>query len=278
MNRHLTLVTLTFSTLLSFQFQMASAQTTGGKPKTANPPVAQPQASAPVPAAAVKTNANSEQAFMKTYTEVPDTAIENRLVELALAGPDVRASNHQNKISELDLKKAKGTWLNLLTISGNYNDQTFAKQAAPINGQTAVVYPKFFFGITIPLGIIFSQSTLVKQARESVAYGKEQQEIQFRKIRADILSKYKQYKNATAVLEMQSEMINDVLANSAQAESAFKKGSISVDVYISAQKVRNDEMAKNMNLKLQQDLIKLELERIIGVPLEEVLHPGRNSR
>src|ERR1700738_1830984 len=58
----------------------------------------------------------------RTYTEPSDTAIENRLVELALNGPEYRAATHQNKITELELKRAKSTWLNLLSLSTNYND------------------------------------------------------------------------------------------------------------------------------------------------------------
>ena len=218
----------------------------------------------------------------RPYTDPVDTAIENRLVALALSGPEFNLSIHQNKITELDLKRAKNSWLNLLTISTTYNDQTF-KQPAAAAGQPTYVYPKYYFGVTIPLGIIFSQGNQVKAAREAVALSKDQQEILTRTIRDNVLSKYKQYKLYSSLLEMQSELINDVLANSSQAEESFKKGAINVDTYIAAQKVKNEELAKNMNLQLQQDLIRLDIEKMIGIPLEEVLHaappaPLRNSR
>jgi outer membrane protein TolC len=207
----------------------------------------------------------------KTYSELSDTAVENRLVELALNGPEYRAATHQNKITELELKRAKSTWLNLLSLSTNYNDQSFSKQAA----QTTLVYPKYFFGITIPLGVIFSQGSQVKAAREAVALGAENQEELSRKLKADILGKYKQYKLYTTLLEMQSELINDVLANATQAEESFKKGTITVELYIATQRTRNEEMAKNLNLKLQQDLLRLDIEKMIGVPLDQVLRPTR---
>ena len=155
-------------------------------------------------------------------TDLSDTANENRLVALAMKGPEFDATVHQGRINELELKRAKGTWLNLLSISTNYNDQSFAKQ--PAGGQAAYVYPKYFFGVTIPLGIIFSQGNQVKTARESIANGKDQQEILARTIRASILSKYKQYKEYAALIEMQSELMNDVLANATQAEQNFTVG------------------------------------------------------
>src|SRR5271167_1067860 len=98
-----------------------------------------------------QTNANSFQApLIRINRDLSDTANEKRLVELALQGPEYDVTVHQNVIDELTLKKTKTTWLDLLSISTNYNDQTFAKPSTA-NGQTAYVYPKFFFGITIPL-------------------------------------------------------------------------------------------------------------------------------
>ena len=196
-----------------------------------------------------------------------DTAIENRLVQLALKGPGYSISNHTNKITEFDLKRVKNSWLNLLTISLNYNDQTFAKQ----NPGATVVYPKYYFGLTIPLGVIFSQGTQVKAAKEVVAMSKDKQEEQARSIKAEVLGKYKQYKLYDELLRMQSTLINDVLANASQAEENFKKGTITVEAYIATQRTSSEELAKNMNLKLQQELIQLEIEKMIGVPLESVL-------
>jgi outer membrane protein TolC len=205
--------------------------------------------------------------------DVSDTAVENRLVELALKGPEYDASVHQGRIAELELKRAKNMWLNLLSISTNYNDQSFAK---PVNnGQATYVYPKYFFGITIPLGIFFSQGNQVKTARESIANGKDQQEMLARSLKMQVLTKYKQYKFYGAQIEMENELSNDVVVNATQAEQSFQQGKITVDVYILAQRAKNEEMVKIMNLQLQQDLIRLDIERMIGVSLESVLRSKR---
>ncbi|HEU4471290.1 MAG TPA: TolC family protein [Flavisolibacter sp.] len=202
----------------------------------------------------------------KPIIDTIDTLIENRLVALAMTSPVYDASMHRIKINELELKKAKNSWMNLLTISTNYNDQSFAPT------QT-VVYPKYFFGLTIPLGVIFSQGNQVKTARAAVALSKDQQEELARDIKADVLAKYRQYKLYNALIEVQSELINDVLAHAMQAEDDFKKGKIGVEAYITSLKSKNEELVKNMNLKYQQDVVKLEIEKIIGVPLESVLQP-----
>jgi len=259
--------------LLLFCFLNAFPQSTGPKPKTTRP--ADPPAVPTTNQTPANTAATANQSIaIRVLNEAPDTSIENRLVALALQGPEYDASVHQGRINELDLRKTKNTWLNLLTISTNYNDQSFAKPANTQGGAT-YVYPKYFFGITIPLGIIFSQGTSVKAARETIAYGKDQQELLARRIKADVLTKYKQYRNYAAQVQLQSELINDVLATAAQADDAFKKGSISVETYIAAQRATNDEVAKNMTLKLQQDMVKIEIERIIGVPLDEVIRTSQ---
>jgi len=205
----------------------------------------------------------------RNYFEPADTAVEKRLVALALASPTFDASNHQNKINELELRRAKSSWLNLLTVSTSYYDQSGNKTS----GQTTYVVPKYYFSLSIPLGIIFSQGNQVKTARESIAMSKDRQDELARTIKVEVLSKYKQYRLYTSLIDMQSEMINDVLATSSQVEDNFKKGKVTVDVYIGSQKVRNEELAKLMNLKLQQDLIKLEIEKMIGMPLEAVIRP-----
>jgi outer membrane protein TolC len=205
------------------------------------------------------------------YADPTDTAIENRLVELVLKGPEYDASVHQGRIAQLDLKRAKNMWLNLLSISTNYNDQSFAKPVT--NGQATYVYPKYFFGITIPLGIFFSQGNQVKTARESIANGKDQQEMLARTLKLQVLTKYKQYKFYAAQIEMENELSNDVLVNATQAEQNFRQGKITVDTYILAQRAKNEEMVKIMNLQLQQDLILLDIERMIGVSLDSVLRP-----
>lgn len=194
------------------------------------------------------------------------SAIEEKLVALALQGPEFKNVEHQNKISEYQLKGAQNAWLNLLAFSVNYNDQSFAK-----NPTTTYVYPKYYFGLTVPLGTILSK-TQVKSARESVEIGKNNQEALRRKTREEVLTAYRQYRAYSELIAIQSELVNDVQAQLAQNEEKFRKGSITIEAYNAAQKSSNTEMASLINLRLQQDLKKLEIEKLIGVKLETVLN------
>jgi outer membrane protein TolC len=206
------------------------------------------------------------QVNSRPRTAADSAAIEEKLVELALQGPAYKTGEHQNKVYEYQLKSAKNSWLNLLSISTNYNDQSFAKSNTP----GTYVYPKYFFGLTIPLGTIFSR-TEVRAAQEGVAIGELSQEQLRRSIRAEVLSKYKQYRAYQELIALQAEMLNDMEVELLQTEEKFKKGTVTIDVYNTAQRNINGEKTRMINLQLQRDMLELEIEKIIGTDLQSVI-------
>jgi outer membrane protein TolC len=195
-----------------------------------------------------------------------DTVIEERLVRLALQGPEVEKTAHESKINEYQLKAAQNTWMNLLTFNINYNEFSFAKNTTP----TAYVYPRYNLGITVPLGTLFSR-TGVKSAQENIEIGKNNAELIKRDLRERVLTAYKEYVALEQLIAIQSELANDVKTQLVQIEEKFRNGTVALDLYSTAQKNNNIETASLVNLRLQRDLKKLELEKIIGVKLETVL-------
>jgi len=191
--------------------------------------------------------------------------IEEKLVALALNGPAMKAAQHQNKIAEYQLKNAQNQWMNILSLSLNYNDQSFAK-----SGTGTYVFPRYFFGLNIPLGTILSR-TQAKSARESIEIGKFNIEELKRSIRAEVLSKYAQYRANNEKIKIQSELINDVQSQLIQTEEKFRKGTVAIENYTAAQTAKNNEMARLIELKLEQELLKIDLERMIGTSLESVI-------
>jgi outer membrane protein TolC len=207
----------------------------------------------------------AEAQASRPKTAADSAAIEERLVQLALKGPNAKISEHQNKVYELQLKSAKNSWLNLLSVSTNYNDQSLNK-----NNPGTYVYPKYFFGITIPLGTIFSR-TEVKAAQEGVAIGELTQEQMQRNIRAEVLSKYKQYKAYQELIALQAELLNDMGIELQQTEEKVKKGTANIDAYNLASKNINGERTRMINLELQRDLLELDIEKMIGTDLQAVI-------
>lgn len=195
------------------------------------------------------------------------TATEEKLVQLALKRPLYEQLDFQKKISEHELTKAKNSWLDLLSVSANYNDQTFGKST----NQVGYVYPKYYFGITVPLGLIFNRSSDTKIAKDNLSINTLKEEELARSIRAEVISKYKQYKAYGQLLIIQNQIINDQRAEFLQTEQKFSDGSVTIDVYNSASKSYNTELVNRINLQLEQDLVKLDLEEMIGMKLEDAL-------
>jgi outer membrane protein TolC len=225
---------------------------TVARPKTDTPPVTTTVTKKPAPVSHI----------------LPDSVIEERLVNLAMTGPVYKQAQHQEKIATGQLSKARKSWLNLLSVSANYNDQTFAKQT---NVPGAYVYPKYFFGLTIPLGLIFNIGPEVKIAKENLAASRDNEEQVRRTVRADILTKYQQFKTYDTLLIIENDAAIDEQAVLTQLENKVHSGNASIEQYNAAHKTYGEELSKGLNLKLQRDLMKIEIERIIGTRLEDVL-------
>jgi outer membrane protein TolC len=200
-----------------------------------------------------------------------DSLVEETLVHLALTSPQYTVTDNQLQITQYNLQKAKRTWLNLLTLSANYNDQTFSKPPSNGTNGATYVYPKYFFGLTIPIGLFFSMGPDIKAARQSVEISKKNQEEKYRQLREDVLGKYKQYKNFGQLIALQNTIVDDDQTALTQAEKRFKDGSIGIEQFNQANKIYSSDLAQKLNLQLSQDMVKLEIERLIGVRLESVI-------
>jgi len=201
-------------------------------------------------------------------TVLPDSSVENRLVALALQAPRYDAAGHLINVANSNLMLARRAWFNLLTFSVNYNDQTFAHTTG---SQYGYVYPKYYFGLIIPVGLFFTMGPQVHAARENVKVAEDSREELARTIRMDVLSKYRTYKNYEALILLQNALVVDNQAAVTQIEQKFRDGTVSIDVYNTTNKAFSDEKAKLLNLQLAQDLVRLDIERMIGVSFDSVI-------
>jgi outer membrane protein TolC len=195
-------------------------------------------------------------------------SIEEKLVKLALNGPVYKSSFSQNKINEYRLRAEKNTWINLFTINTNYNNQTFNQN----NQNGAFLFPGASFGLSIPLGTILSSKSRVNSAKQQVAISGYTQEQLARDIKANILGKYKQYLNLSQLISIQTQTVDDEEVAYLQAKEQFRNGLIKIDEYSTAQKLYNIELSKKLNFQLEQELLKLEIERTIGTTIESVIN------
>lgn len=201
-----------------------------------------------------------------------DTAgVEQKLIRIALTRPSYDATYRAIRAANHNLSLAKNAWLNLLTITLNFNDQEFYHQKT-IPGQQTYVYPKYYFGVTIPVGVIFSRSSEIRNAREQQAIAKDNREEAERTIVADVKSKYRTYLNYQNILAVENIMVNDQQAVFLQVEKSFRDGKVTLDEYTIASRNFNSSVLQQIQYKLTADQTKVELEQILGMSLEDAIH------
>ena len=217
----------------------------------------------------IRSNSN-QQYLPQNYSRnerANDSITENRLVELAMKQPKFDEAESQKNITSLQLEKQRKAWLNLLSLSLNYNDQSFAGKT---NTQTAYVYPKYFFGVTVPLGLIFSNNSDVKITRENAKIVKDQELELQQAVKAEVIGDYKKYKAYAKLLAIQTQINDDAQTNLLQVQQNFGNGTASLESYNIASTQYNDNVVKTVNLQLEQDLMKVEIEKLIGRSMEDI--------
>jgi len=199
---------------------------------------------------------------------IRDTGVEEKLVTLALQNVVYDATTRLITIAQYKVRQEKNSWFDLLTISSQFNDQSFKHTAA--NSNVAYIYPKYFYGITIPIGTIISKGGQVKSAREEVRIAEDHQMEAALKLRTDVLSKYKSWRVSNTLVLLQRQVADDVHAAFLQVEKRFNDGTVTIEAYSEASRAYTTEMTKQLTYQLQADTQKLEIEQIIGVRLESV--------
>ncbi len=194
-------------------------------------------------------------------------SVEEKLVALALNSPAVKISESQSKINEYQLRATRNTWVNFFTINANYNNMV----ATQGNQNGSVFFPGLTMGFTIPLGTILSTAPRVKAAKQQLAISNFTQEQVARNIRAEVIGKYRQYLNYAQVIAIQNQTVDDEETAYLQAKEQFRNGKIQIEEYNTAQKLYNLELTRKLNLQLEQDLVKLDIERMIGVGLDTII-------
>lgn len=194
------------------------------------------------------------------------SGIEAKLVLIALKRPEYDAAYHLIRNSNHELSKARNSWLNLLSITLNYNQFDFTPQTG-----AAYVYPKYFFGLTIPVGFIFTRFSDIKIAKENQVIARDNQQELARTIAADVKTQYRTYLNYQSMLAVQINIVNDEQAVFLQVEKNFRDGKTGIDAYNTANKTYNSAILQQLQYKLLSDQTKVALEHDLGMTLEDAL-------
>ena len=213
---------------------------------------------------------------VSTYHSNLDTSrtidIRERLVQLALQNPNYEIADRKVNVAEYELSRSKGAWLSALSASGNLNELSIKGNTTNADGtKSNLFFPRYNFGINLPLDFFTTRSNEVKAAREKVFIAEAEKNEKYRTIRRDVLSKYEDYLMHKEKLELQTRITQGEYTEFKLAEKDFADGLITADAFKKTETTYYGEQMKKTEMQRNFNVAKYELELLIGVSIDDVL-------
>ena len=203
--------------------------------------------------------------------EIAEEDIKEKIVYLAWNNkPQSKILENNISIARSNVQLSKVNWLNNIRVSANINEFVIAP-SSDIQRQRAQFWPLYNIGASIALGEFFTNPQLVKISK--IEYDNQLQNLYSGKlaVRAEALRAYSNYRLAKEIYKIQLETTEEIFSNYKLVEERFKNGEVLIEEY--NQSLKNFNEARVASLKAEQslDLARINLEEIIGVPLESIL-------
>jgi outer membrane protein TolC len=218
-------------------------------------------------------NKNGSAATTYPVTRRPDTNkvvdIREKLVQLAMQNPTFEVTDRYVSVAKYQIKRAKGSWLNIISLQGNLNEFSITPPAGVAAG--SLLFPRYNVGASIPLDIFSQKSNDIKIAKQNLGIAEAQKNQKFREIKAEVLTKYEDYLMCKFKLEAQNQVTQDAYQVYMQAEKDFSDGFLKQEDYNKAVRLHQDEKIKSLELQRNFNVAKIDMEKLIGVPIESVL-------
>jgi outer membrane protein TolC len=203
------------------------------------------------------------------------TDIREKLVQLALQNPNFEIADRNVNVATYNLRKAKGSWLGLLSASGNLNELSLKKNGGqtttPGEPTQSLFFPRYNFSLNLPLDFFTAKANDVKAARENVYIAAATKNEQYRQIRKDVLSKYEDYLMHKEKLELQTRLTQSEYTDYKLAEKDFADGLVTPEAFKAAEANYYKQQMQKLDYQRNFSVARLELEQLIGVSIDDVL-------
>lgn len=201
-------------------------------------------------------------------SNVANIEFEEKLVQLAWKNhPSNQLLSNNLQVAKHDTKIVASEWLNTIRITGNLNEFTI-DQSDPNN--RAQFFPRYNFGVQIPLGIFSGTSNQVKKGRQLEQVAQHTIDAQKLAVRAQVLMDYNNYLMYREILNLKSQELEEATSSFVLLEQRFKSGEEKYDRYSAGLSALNKVKIDRVQAQTNYLNAKLELEQLIGIKLEEV--------
>lgn len=212
---------------------------------------------------------------------IPEAAAEmgteERLVQIAWQNnPANRVVEMEVTAAEYEHQTAKAGYLDVFSVMGNLNE--FNISPSPETRGMAAFWPRYNISAMINFGQIARTNAQVKQTREMTKIKQEEIGVRKLELRAEVLTLYENYRMHLEVAKLQRQIENDVYSSFLNAVDYFKNGEITLEEYNTFQKESNMEKMRTITTENAYWTAKYELEKVLGVALEDISEIERLSR
>lgn len=212
-------------------------------------------------------NVDYNKIILPDHVQSPDFA--EKLVQLAWKNNPLNEVLRRQVVSaEYQVKKSVGSWLDIITVTGNLNEFNL-NPSADVNDR-AVFFPKYNIRASVSLGMLVNIPYQTKMDRQLLAIANSQVDARKLEIRNVVMKTYNDYLLKEKVYKIQAQVFSDMENAHKLVEQRFKNGEIPYDSY--ATSLTSYSQASVIFLTAETDYknTKLDLERLIGMNLEDV--------
>ena len=194
---------------------------------------------------------------------------EEKLVQLAWNNRSEQSViQSEIAIADQEVKVAQWAWAENFRTSFNLNE--FTIQGSPNTGEIPLFFPRYNLSIALVLGDMISNPAQIKIAKQQRLITQAQRTNAQLDLKAEVLEAYYNYQLSVSLFQISTEQNEEAYTNFLMISEKFKTGEETLEVYNGAQQTYNAARADLAKLETQVKIAELQLERYIGVPLEQV--------
>ena len=211
-----------------------------------------------------------------TYGPKTDTVAE-ALVAMALQGPQIKYAEDMAEASKYNLKRSKTLWMNNISAQGNLNEFTINEGSTYNALKQNTIYPRYNFGVVIPLGIFINSPKQVKIDANQYLAAQDQVNIEKNRLRTQVLTLYQDYLMNKNLKELQIPVISNYEIVYLKTEEKFKNGQVSLETFNNASNFYNTALIREANYEREMAVAKSSLEVLIGMDLDDAINLIKNQ-
>lgn len=192
-----------------------------------------------------------------------------KLVRLAWRNnPESEIATYTIKAADQDIKLANAQWLDIFSLQGNLNEFNIDESRDQFNRSD--FYPRYNIGARINLGMFMSVPANVNRTKQQARIARAQAEDLRQALQSQVMQLYHNFMMHDKIYTLHSDLLISAESTHGVNEERFTSGEISFDEYNAAKGAFTEQQIAFYEAEAAYKNAKVQLEELIGMPLEEV--------